>query len=383
MKHGRWSTLGLFLLFIVLSLPMLTQTRVISGFSAVGGAVTENVTAFIRTAEKPGLWGRGVDHALENRGWMLFGSVLAALGVLGALLCAGQQKRLSTCRRQMELEREHRQKVEGELEKHAEDLAWIGRHSPVTAYLFQFTDQWQIAHVSDSVSDLTGYEPSYFVGRPVTAYAELIHPEDQERVSQSFDTAFQDASSLTIEYRIVTRDGGEKWVREKAVPLGGSSSASAAAPVPERIGGFLADVTAEKHAKMSMAEQQGMLHSLIEVLPDPVFFKDRKGEYLACNAAFAKIAGKEPADVVGKTDYHLFEKDTADAYRENDLNMLSRMKQRKKPERIVYPDGRRKMVETLRTPLVTMDGRVLGLLGISRDPATATGKNDDALGQAP
>jgi PAS domain S-box-containing protein len=109
------------------------------------------------------------------------------------------------------------------------------------------------------------------------------------------------------------------------------------------------------------------LHSLLLSVPDFIFYKDTKGVYLECNPAFSEFTGQAIDEIIGKTDYDLFEKEVADYFRMNDCKTMKDGRPRKNGEWVIYPDGRHVFLETLKTPLKALDGKLMGILGISRD----------------
>lgn len=118
---------------------------------------------------------------------------------------------------------------------------------------------------------------------------------------------------------------------------------------------------------VEIEHQQGLLGSLLDSIPDIVFYKDLHGVYLGCNPAFAGRVGRSKEEIIGKTDHDLFGEEEADALKENDRLMLEMMAPCRNEEWISYPDGRRVLVDTLRTPYWGSDGKLIGVLGISRD----------------
>lgn len=127
------------------------------------------------------------------------------------------------------------------------------------------------------------------------------------------------------------------------------------------------DITEQKKIQVEMGKQASLILSLIDSIHDIVFYKDIEGIYLGCNSTFAKFFGKSREEIIGKTDYELFDKEIADISRKNDIEMLRRRKPRHNEEWITYPDGRKILVETIKTPYLDAAGRLIGIIGVSRD----------------
>lgn len=131
--------------------------------------------------------------------------------------------------------------------------------------------------------------------------------------------------------------------------------------------GFARDITDRKQAAEALQKAYGLLSSLLDSIPDIVFFKDLDGIYLGCNPEFARFAGQPREKIVGHTDHDLFSKEIADFFREQDLLMLTEKQPRHNEEWIDYPDGKRILIDTFKAPLRYQNNQIFGILGISRD----------------
>ena len=127
------------------------------------------------------------------------------------------------------------------------------------------------------------------------------------------------------------------------------------------------DISEQKQKEAVVKRQSGLINALLDSIPDIIFFKDNNGVYLGCNPPFAELVGKSRDKIVGKTDYDLFDKEIADSFRDTDKHMIELGETRHNEEWITYPDGRKILTETAKTPYVEQDGTLIGLLGISRD----------------
>ena len=80
----------------------------------------------------------------------------------------------------------------------------------------------------------------------------------------------------------------------------------------------------EVQSAAKLADLMGSVSSLLTNMPAMSFSKDiETGKYLACNQAFAEYAGKtKPEEVVGLTDYEIFDRETAEHFVEDDQKAI-------------------------------------------------------------
>ena len=86
---------------------------------------------------------------------------------------------------------------------------------PGTIYRCALDENWTMHFISDAVERLSGYPASDFINNRVRAFADIIVPEDNKRITQEILKAIEKKEPYEIEYRIVTRDGETRWVFEK------------------------------------------------------------------------------------------------------------------------------------------------------------------------
>lgn len=125
--------------------------------------------------------------------------------------------------------------------------------------------------------------------------------------------------------------------------------------------------------------RQMLLISLLNSIPDFIFYKDNEGRYIGCNEAFERFAGKPKEKIVGFTDFDLFDKEMATLFTEMDKAMMEQKKQRKNEETVFYPNGEKACLETLKTPYYDPQGNVVGVIGISRDISERKKREEEIL----
>ena len=136
----------------------------------------------------------------------------------------------------------------------------------------------------------------------------------------------------------------------------------------------LVTTTHQSPAADNAADQLEIVTTAMNSIPDIIFYKDMDGVYRGGNTAWATLAGKPLDQLIGKTDFDLFPADVAKSFQSHDKAMLDAGKARRNEEWLTYPDGRKVYVETLKTPWLGKDGKVLGVLGICHEITAPVGE---------
>jgi PAS domain S-box-containing protein len=126
------------------------------------------------------------------------------------------------------------------------------------------------------------------------------------------------------------------------------------------------DITEQKETEQEIKRQSALITSLIDSIPDVVFFKDKEGAYIAANPAFELLMGMPKSKFIGKADHDFFDKKIADALRADDLKTMEQAAPHRYEEWITIKD-RKSLFETIKKPYRDGTGEIIGILGISRD----------------
>ncbi|HEX8978965.1 MAG TPA: PAS domain S-box protein [Parasulfuritortus sp.] len=132
--------------------------------------------------------------------------------------------------------------------------------------------------------------------------------------------------------------------------------------------GIVRDITALKMARDQAEAERIRLKTLIDTIPDLIWLKDTAGVFQSCNPAFERFFGAKESEIVGRTDYDFVEKDMADFFREMDKRAMAKGSPSINEEWVVFAEDRRlALLETIKTPMLDGEGRIIGVLGIGRD----------------
>ena len=142
--------------------------------------------------------------------------------------------------------------------------------------------QWTLIDVGSGAQALTGYRPAELLGSPQRSLEYLTHPEDRDIVRGTILAAIECGERYSLEYRIVARDGAEKWVRENGVLAHDASGT----PV---LDGYLEDITDRVMVQMQLAETELRYRSIFENSVIGMFQTTEDGRYLTANQALADL----------------------------------------------------------------------------------------------
>ncbi len=127
------------------------------------------------------------------------------------------------------------------------------------------------------------------------------------------------------------------------------------------------EVEKRRRSETAMQEANTRLETLVEAIPDIIYFKDLEGRNLVVNKAFERWSGLAKEQVVGKRDSELFSPDRAAACQASDEQVLRTRRPQRSEEAIVDGKQRLSFFETYKVPLFDNQDRVVGLVGVSRD----------------
>ncbi len=126
------------------------------------------------------------------------------------------------------------------------------------------------------------------------------------------------------------------------------------------------DITEQVHAAEALRESQEQLQAILDNSPAVVYVKDTQGRFLLTNRRFHKLFHIMPEEVVGKTEYDIFPRETADTFRANDQRVLDTGGPLELEEVVPQDDGPHTYL-SVKFPLYDSSGAPRAVCGISTD----------------
>ncbi len=132
---------------------------------------------------------------------------------------------------------------------------------------------------------------------------------------------------------------------------------------------------------MSPIDKSDLLENVINATTNLIFYKDLDFIYSGCNDAFAEFVGIPKHQIIGKSDFALFDEKHAQKFRQTDHDVIAKKETIHHEKWVKYPDGRDVYQHTTKSPLYDHEGNIIGMMGISRDMTVQKQLQDQLLEQ--
>lgn len=152
-----------------------------------------------------------------------------------------------------------------------------------------------------------------------------------------------------------------RWLSLQAVPIFSKRTGRVLAVIE-----YVHDISDRRQSELELANERDLLHTLMDCIPDFIYFKDRSCRYTRINMAEAVNLGlRNPEAAVGKTVFDFFPPELAkQSYQDEQRIIRTGQPLINKIERTKDGD---QWVLTTKVPVFEKHGMVTGLVGISRN----------------
>ncbi|WP_435363838.1 PAS domain S-box protein [Haloarchaeobius sp. DYHT-AS-18] len=207
-----------------------------------------------------------------------------------------------------------------------------------------------VKYQSPSVERILGYDREELIGKNALMF---VHPDDRDRVSEALQGALKEPESVdSVEYRFRHRDGSWRWLESVRTERPADRST-------DELIVSTRDVTNRKR-------QEQRLDAIVSNALEAIYVKDVDGKYRFINEHGADYFDMAADEIIGKTDFDLFDAESARQIRMMDERVLAGEENRIS-ESTQYIDGEEHVFLDNKFPYFDENGDVQGLVGLSTD----------------
>lgn len=246
-------------------------------------------------------------------------------------------------------------KAQKELEKSEERFRTVFQTSPDAVCINRLSDGVYI-DVNSGFSELSGFTRDEVLGKSSLEVSIWHNPEDRQSLIFELEE-WGHVSNLEVSF--VRKDGQVRTglVSARIIHLNGEPY----------ILSVTRDVEDWKNDQLALQETTSLLNSLIEALPDVIYFRDAECRHLRVNKAFEDFFGVSGRDVIGKTVEEFALSDKAIQSRKTDEAVVATKAPVVAELSWVDQRGETRIFETRKFPILGTKGDITAIGGISRD----------------
>lgn len=173
------------------------------------------------------------------------------------------------------------QKAEKELRISREKYQYLVEN--LNDAIYTVSPEGIILYISPVITNILGYTPSELIGSP---FAELIHPEDLDRIMKEFHDVLA-GRLYPGEYRLIKKNGASCWVRTSSRPLYENNRLV-------WIYGILAEITERKDMEEALKKSYDELRLILDATTEGIWQWDFVSNTLYFSEKWYTMLGYEP-----------------------------------------------------------------------------------------
>jgi PAS domain S-box-containing protein len=212
----------------------------------------------------------------------------------------------------------------------------------------------RIQQCNRAAQDLFGGD---IIGRPCW---DVVHGLEEPALGCPYTASCQSFCRESVEVSL-----GSRWFKCTVDPLFGPPGKIAGAVTSLRE--ISAEVAERRQGVEALERERRLLRTLINLLPDFIFVKDKQGRFLLVNEPLARSYARSPAEVLARTDADFMAPETAARSRATELKVMASQSVVACEDTLCFPDGKTRTMATNMAAFSDARGEVAGVVGIGHD----------------
>lgn len=273
--------------------------------------------------------------------------------------------RLVTAEQSAEKTNDCREEVATEIEHLREARQTVGianlivEKSPAVLFRREATEEAKLIYVSKNITQW-GYTAQQFLSGEIS-FRDIVLVEDQDRVADEIaGYRDRDVEEYTQEYRLRTRQGDVRWVRDE------TSVTRDKTGVRIFNQGVLMDITSRKNAEEALERSEYKFRTTIESAGEGYLLLDRDLVILEVNDAYCKMIGYGREELMGKRP-HDFATLEYQRFIEKNRDRFNHLTHRRFEGSMIHKDGHIVPVLVNANTLRDKEGAFVGNVGFVAD----------------
>lgn len=157
-------------------------------------------------------------------------------------------------------------------------------------------ENYTMYYISDACTMITGYLPEELIDNTTISFAELIDERDIDTIKSLWNKSVSQNMPFQFEYRIKTRSGETRWIRERGRPVLSNTGEL------EYLEGFIDDITQRKKAEDDLRESELKYRLITENASDVIWVLNlNKGRFSYISPSIYQLRGLTPEEAMNES----------------------------------------------------------------------------------
>jgi len=283
---------------------------------------------------------------------------------------------------QLKFSRAEREQALSNLQEREQDLA-ITLNSIGDAVIA--TDaKGNVTRMNPVAETLTGWSLDESIGLPLKIIFPIVNASTREPIDNPVERVLSTGEIVYLSNHttLIAKNGTEYQIADSAAPISNDKN--------EILGMVLVfnDVTEQYNLRELAARNKRDMQAIMDNSPSAIYAKNIDGKYIFINQECEKLFCKTHNEIIGKTDYDIFNSELADRFSRNDSIVVKNGRALKLEETALLDDKSRTYISA-KFPLQDKNGDIYAVCGISTDITEYKNQEEqlrrsqkmDALGQ--
>lgn len=149
--------------------------------------------------------------------------------------------------------------------------------------------------------------------------------------------------------------------READIPTSGSDEIASMGRALDYL------VTTLRRREARLGDQLDFQRTLLDTIPNPIFYKNDSGQFTGANAAFETVVGLTPDQIIGKSPFDIDRPDLAERYDPQDRAVGIEKRRYSYETQKIFADGKKHHVMIEKAQFENADGKSTGVAGVMVD----------------
>lgn len=214
-------------------------------------------------------------------------------------------------------------------------------------------------YFSPECFNILGLNPNEFQNSLNYLVENIIHPDSKQEFLESLDLAINNNMVSNKEYRVIHTKQKYCWVKIKSQIVYENDT-------PIKLIGVMMDTTEYKKNKFKIQDELNFIKTLIDIIPNPIFYKNSQGLYTYSNKAYEDFLGLTKEELLNKSVFDVFEEENAKIYRKADNDLFASKDKQIYETKLKHSDGTLRDVIFNKAAHV-VNGNSVGIVGVVQD----------------